>query len=128
MGEPMDRSNRVFLKPYSSFAEAFPQLEEVLMESYETGKGVFRWGDAEKQNLYGSPLPLRQGLIHCSNPFCRRGGYEIDLELGRIIQDKKERAEFLMRCPGDEGSPKGRRIGRHCLNALHVRLTIKYKP
>lgn len=125
MGKPMDRSGRWLSSPVDSFEKAYPTLEAASIEYYETGDGVFRFDDGPSR--YCQPRPLREGLLRCSNPLCRRGGYEIDLKVGRMVSEGKEREELVMYCPGDEGSLKGRRVGRRCRNVLHVRLTLRYK-
>jgi len=126
MGTPMDRSGRFFCTPVDSFEKAFPELESALIEYYETGDGVFALGPGHDPNSYSKPRQVREPLMRCSNPQCRRGGYEIDREISMMISERKEFEEFTMHCPGDEGSPKGRRPGKRCWNVLHVRLTLKY--
>jgi hypothetical protein len=65
--------------------------------------------------------------MRCSNPRCRRRGYEIDHKIPKMTFCKETHREFVMHCPGDEGSPKGRINGDSCFNVLHVRLTLRYK-
>jgi hypothetical protein len=125
MGEPMDRSNRPFA-PLTSFEKAFPTVESVTIASYEIGEGVYSFGD-EQRNTFGRPQPLEAGLIRCSNPPCRRGGYEVEHSLQEMVLEKLTEKEFSKVCPGDEGSPKGRRRGNRCMNVLRYRLTVKYK-
>jgi hypothetical protein len=127
MGEPMDRSKRVFghLAP---FEEVFPTIESATISSYEDGEGVYTFGvDESRRRTFGKGVPFREGLIPCRNPRCRRGGYEIDHSLSEMVRENVTEKEFDTACPGDEGSPKGRRPGRSCGNVLHYRLTIKYK-
>jgi hypothetical protein len=129
MGEPMDRSRRVFgsLKP---FDEVFPDVEHADVEYTESGK-------FERTRLWATPyrqLDHRRfhsiqhgGLIQCSNPLCRRGGYELDLILSEMRRAKETERKGAGPCPGDEGSPKGRRRGRRCGNTIEYTLTVKYK-
>lgn len=132
MGEPMDRSNRFLVGLPTTFDEALPNLEDAVVEYYETGKlGPYGFDPlVGPRDGYGTPLSVRStgGLIRCSNPFCRRGGFEIDFDVHDMLSRKLVRKEFVKKCPGDEGSPKGRRIGRTCMNALHYRITLRYKP
>jgi hypothetical protein len=125
MGEPMDRSRRVFGR-LSTLAEAFPTIESATISSYEIGQGVYEFRD--EPPTFGRGVPFSSGLIECSNRHCRRGGFEVDDGLYRMVGEKLTEKEFVSRCPGDEGSPKGRVRGRRCLNVLHYRLTVKYKP
>jgi hypothetical protein len=128
MGEPMDRSKRVFGR-LSTFDEVFPTIEIATISSYEIGEGVHTFGiDESRRRAFGEGVPFREGLIPCSNPRCRRGGYEIDASLYDMVREKSTEKVFARNCPGDEGSPKGRKRGDRCRNVLHYRLRIKYKP
>lgn len=134
MGTPIDRTNRFLVGEPVAFEEAFPTLQDVTVECYEVGKGdnvqYVMGRDAPASYTYGPPRSFRSsgGLLRCSNPLCNRGGYEIDLDFHDMVQRKLIQKEFIRGCPGDEGSPKGRRPGRRCLNALHYRITLHYKP
>jgi len=126
MGKPMERKNHLF--GYTdSFEKAFPQLEAALIEYRETGDGVY-----ENRSLgpdpskYTNPHQVQEPVMRCSNPRCERGGYQIDREIMNMIYAKAWHREFAIRCPGDEGSPKGRVKGESCMNMLHVRLTLRY--
>jgi hypothetical protein len=126
MGKPMDRSKRVFGK-LTTFEKAFPTIESATIAYYETGEGVYAYG-GQPNRTFGAPRPFgNAGLIRCSNPYCRRGGYEVDAGLYEMVREKLTEKEFSKGCPGDEGSPKGKKIGKRCMNVLHYRLTVKYK-
>jgi len=125
MSKPMDRSNR-FIAPPTAFEKAFPALIDACIESFETGCGLpMRAFSA----AYELRVKLRSGgLISCSNPLCYRGGFEVDLDIHTTLARKLVTAEFMRACPGDEGSPEGRREGRRCVNILHYRITLEYRP
>ncbi len=128
MGEPMDRSRRVFGQ-LTTFEKAFPALEVATISSYEDDEGVYNFETDESQRrTFGEGVPFREGLIPCRNPRCRRGGYEVDDSLYEMVREKSTEKVFVRKCPGDEGSPKGRKRGDRCGNVLHYRLRIKYKP
>jgi len=129
MGEPMDRSRRVFGR-LTTFEEAFPTIEVATISSYEVGKGIHIFGavDESERRTFGEGVPFREGLVPCSNPRCGRGGYEVDDSVYEMVREKSTDKVFVRNCPGDEGSPKGRRRGDRCRNVLHYRLRIKYKP
>jgi hypothetical protein len=128
MGEPMDRSRRVFGN-LTTFEKAFPTIEVATISSYEVGESVHTFGiDESQRRTFGEGLRFREGLIRCSNPRCRRGGYEVDDSVYEMVREKSNEKIFERKCPGDEGSPKGRRPGRRCGNVLHYRLRLKYKP
>jgi hypothetical protein len=134
MGEPMDRSRRVF---YSQrpFDEAFPGVEDADVEYSERGKfdGKVRGSLSFSQNPEQQPKrylhSIRQmgGVIPCSNPVCRRGGFAIDGVLLAMRQSGEIEREGSVPCGGDEGSPKGQRRGSCCGNRVRYRLTVKYK-
>ena len=79
MGEPMDRSNRIFA-PQTSFEKAFPTIESATISSYEDGEGIHGF-DESRRRTFGKALPVTNGLVRCRNPRCKRGGYEIDHSL-----------------------------------------------
>jgi hypothetical protein len=127
MGEPMDRSTRVFGK-LTTFEKAFPSIEVATISSYEVGQDVYTFGTDESQRrTLGEGLRFAEGLIRCSNSRCRRGGYEVDDSVYEMVREKSTEKVFEKRCPGDEGSPKGRRPGPRCRNVLHYRLRTKYR-
>lgn len=122
MGEPMDRSNRVFARS-GTFESVFPDLEDAVVEYYETDLGRPSPSTYNRRHS----LKLLGGLIRCGNSLCHRGGYEVDWDVHDMRREGAAQKEFVKRCPGDEGSPKGRRHGRDCLRSLHYRITLKYK-
>jgi hypothetical protein len=128
MSEPMDRSKRLFGQLTNSFEEAFPTIESATISSYEVGGGVHAFGiDKSRRESFGEGVPFVEGLIPCSNAHCRRGGFEVDRSLRSMVGDKLTEKIFASVCPGDEGSPKGRRAGKRCYNVLNYRLRVKYK-
>jgi hypothetical protein len=120
MGEPMDRSQRLFVKFDSSFEETFPTLENAVIAFTEFDFMVKRrsgkWHFAEQG-----------GLMACANPGCRRGGYEFDFLIGDMTRARQTEKEFKLYCHGDEGSPKGRKVGRRCQCHIDAKITLKYK-
>jgi hypothetical protein len=121
MGKPMELPEGLFPRTASSYMEAYAELEQdPLIECFESDA----CSDGEG---YSSARPLREALICCDNPRCNRGGYLMEQEIRNMVFARVEHSEFIMHCPGDEGSPKGRRKGNPCDKRLHVRLTLKYK-
>lgn len=113
----------------AAFLKAFSTLDSVLIESWEEGTGVVNpYTGALPPRTYGAPRPVRGRKIRCANPKCRRGGFDIFHNISEMVYEKLTTKEFIMLCSGDEGSPKGTRLGQNCLNTLHYRLTLKYKP
>ena len=75
--------------------EAFPQLEEALIEYRETGDGVFEKHPYIDPTVYTKPHQVREPLMRCSNPRCERGGYEIDREILNMTLSKAVHREFV---------------------------------
>lgn len=134
MGEPMDLSKRVFWEK-RSFEDAYPTVEAADVEYIETGRQANlmprraspREFNNEPRQQYHS---IRSGgaLILCSNPQCRRGGYEVATILLAMKRTGETVIEGSLSCPGDEGSPKGRRRGERCRNSINYKITVKYRP
>jgi hypothetical protein len=131
----MDRSRRVFGQ-LRSFDEVFPTIEDADVEYTETGSFPVNKPPRARPilNREFKPEPRRRfhsvkhgGLLPCSNPSCRRRGYEIDLVLSEMRHAGETVKEGSLSCPGDEGSPKGKRIGNECPNSVRYKLTVKYK-
>jgi hypothetical protein len=120
MGVPMDRSNRVFGK-LSTVEKVFPTLEEATMEFTE-------YDFALKKRSGTWKLTWDGGLMACGNQFCRRGGYEIDRHLYDMVRTHATEKDIKINCRGDEGSPKGRKIGRRCQHYIEGKITLTYKP
>ena len=118
MGQPMDRSRRIFAPVNATFEEVYPTLEEVKIEytvsefGQEIGK---RFWDFKQQS----------GLIPCPNQSCQRGGFELDRIVSEMVRNHKSEGDFDKSCPGDEGSLKRR--GRDCLYSIQGTIKLKYK-
>lgn len=123
MGQPMDRDSRLWFGRERALDKAFPELPQVTIAYYESGDGIYK--DNFKKE-YTNPHPIKELLMRCSNPRCKRGGYEIDGEISRMVSHKEVEKEVVLYCPGDEGSPK-RDKGIACMNSLHIRLKLAYK-
>jgi hypothetical protein len=113
----------------AGFLKVFPTLDNVLIESWEEDNGVGKpYMSTLPPRTYGAPHPVRGRKIRCANPKCRRGGFDISQDISEMVYEKLTTREFVKDCLGDEGSPKGHKLGRDCTNTLHYRLTLKYKP
>jgi len=119
MGEPMNRSNLVFVE-LGPFERAFPLLESAIVEFTEfnlhlkgrSGKWRVEWDG---------------GLMRCGNERCRRGGYEFDWEIHQMVREKLTEKMVRIECPGDEGSPKGLKRGRRCERYIKAKIVVRYK-
>ena len=119
MGIPKDRSRLVFMDE-GPFEQAFPTLSDAVAEYVE-------WDYAIKKRAGTWHVKELGGLMACANERCRRGGYEIDREIHRMIRERLTEKKVRLLCRGDAGSPKGRRKGRRCTCALDAVIRIAYK-
>lgn len=125
MGEPIDRSQRVF-DNFMKFEKIFPQLEDVTLEWTEAGNGIRRYSATEKMPYeYKVSMREHSGLIHCNNGLCRYGGFELDFIIRDMIQNKETVKEGSRICSGQEMLSK--KISRKCLNSIQYRITLIYK-
>jgi hypothetical protein len=119
MGEPMDRSRRVF-GSLASFDEVFPELEDAVFEFVE--KDFIFEKRSGTWHLHG-----QGGLMPCGNQSCRRGGYELDRDIRQMLRAGVLQKTIELSCRGDEGSPQGRKIGRRCERSIEGALTLRLK-
>lgn len=104
------------------FEEAFPMIEEINIEVKENGHGVYQWNE----NSHYSKSYIPGEYINCKNPLCYNGGFSIGSILREMIAMRQTNLETVKICQGHEGSPKGRKIYRKCLNSFHIKVFIKY--
>ena len=104
-----------------SFAEAFPQIDEVRVEITQSGEGVYE--DSKKITYTRDTLPGE--YEDCSNPDCWGGGVSIGQILQEMVHKGDAEAEESKRCKGHEGSTHRR--GRMCFNFFKVKIKVTYK-
>jgi hypothetical protein len=119
VGEPMDRSKRIFSKE-GRFQEIFPTLEDAWLEFTE-----FEYGAQKRKGKFN--IRENGGLMRCSNSRCYRGGYELDDEIHKMLAEGKAEKEIDISCAGDEGTPRGRTIGRHCAFSIEGTIFLRFK-
>lgn len=115
-------ANFVFGKKVS-FAEAFPQIDNLVIEVEERGHDIWKGGN---KKTYGIDY-LPGEYINCSNPLCYNGGFSIGEILRDMVNNKKTEMETSEICQGYEGSPKGRRIYRRCHNLFRIKVSMSFK-
>ena len=96
MGYPMNREHRLFSE-LATFQDAFPSLADAVVEYREEGKGA----NGEPRVVKASDDTL-DGLIPCSNPGCKQGGFEVDLVFHEMIQANETSRGGVLACPGTE--------------------------
>jgi hypothetical protein len=92
----MNREHRLFAEP-ATFEEAFPGLAAARVEYSQTGagaEGALRVETTEDDSL--------AGLVPCSNPGCKQGGFEVDLVFHEMIAAGEMSREGTLACPGTE--------------------------
>jgi hypothetical protein len=107
----------------TSFAEAHPEIEDISVEVEEHGKGV----DSSNRTRTHTKSNLPGEFVSCHNPMCYGGGFQLGLYLFSMTSSKKTEFEETTLCVGNEGSPKGGRIYRRCVNTFKIKIHIIYK-
>jgi hypothetical protein len=104
-----------------NFDEAFPTIEDITVEVKEAGYMLKRKSTSTYTKEYLVPS------FECNNISCKQGGVSIERVLREMVRNKQAEREEIMSCKGHEGSPKGRRIGRACMNHFEITISINYK-
>ena len=103
----------------ASFEEAFPELEDAVVEWEGLGEGGPPMLGGKKWMSYKAGC--LQGIIRCSNPSCQGGGFEVGLAISRAVQEgRAERAGVLV-CSGWEGEEQP------CTRSITYRIQVAYK-
>jgi hypothetical protein len=108
-----------FIGTLSSFASAYPTVERAYVRFTETD-----FGSNPRERVHNLADGPRSA---CSNPSCERGGYDFEFQVMEMVRQGIETEAVEISCRGDEGTPKGRRIGRDCLMSMKGTITIQYK-
>ncbi|MDE2823841.1 MAG: hypothetical protein OXK79_10090 [Chloroflexota bacterium] len=105
----------------SGFDQAFPEITTVSGTVEEDGDGVSDWRRtrhiSENTGEY----------FDCSNPLCYNGGFSLGGILRAMVATRATHKEDTLFCQGYEGSPKGRRRYRDCMNSFRVTVDIQYR-
>lgn len=104
------------------FKEAFPKIKKLEIRAEESGYGVYGEFNTRYYNIDNPPGEF----IDCSNPVCYNGGFSIGEILREMVRHKKTHHEGMKLCQGYEGSPKGRRRYRSCINHWKVTVDLEY--
>lgn len=104
----------------TTFDKAFPDVAECIVEVEESGDGI---SGMNRKRTHRNPGQY----INCSNNLCYNGGFNISSHIYDMVSKRETFREDSAFCQGNEGSPKGRRIYRKCMNFFKFNITIKYK-
>lgn len=105
----------------TTFEKAFPNVEECTITVKESGHGAPSWNHGVSH--YKNPGEY----LNCSNPLCYNGGFNIGSTIREMVSKKETAKEDSAICQGYEGSPKGRRKYRKCVNFFKYTIAIKYR-
>lgn len=106
----------------TTFEKAFPSIDDIKVEVTETGDGVKEWNSCRTYGKFSVGE-----YINCSNKFCYNGGFCLGDIIRYMIEGNLTEYETSKYCQGYEGSPKGRKRYRSCLNHFDIKINIKYK-
>lgn len=104
-----------------SFDEAFPEIADLRVVIEERRQGISEWN---RVRHYAMNIGEH---INCSNSFCYNGGFPIGKILREMVRNKETCKNETATCQGYEGSPKGRRKYRNCINCFCISVNITYK-
>ena len=119
MGTPMDRNNKLYAgEPKNTFKEAFPKVKTIKFEYTEKANKF-------QKNPYVLTENNMRGLLRCSNPLCKKGGFELDTLLSiEVFHHKKKYQEGIETCAGHESM--GRWKTRPCFNYIDYKVDVEY--
>lgn len=100
------------------FVEVFPDIAEVRVEWTETADGHKR--GLRRATEVGE-------YINCSSGRCYGGGFSIGAVLREMYRARETEREGSELCRGYEGSPKGKRRHRDCLNFFQYKVRVTYR-
>jgi hypothetical protein len=106
-----------------SFREAFPQIEDIIIEVEESGRGV----DSRDRKRSYARQDFPGEYVNCSNTLCYGGGFSIGRPLRAMVSEIQTEFEGSSLCKGRQGSPKGKRTYGSCPNFFQFKITVKYK-
>jgi len=101
------------------FEEAFPDLEDAEVEWQGLDLEGLPLTDEVQRMHYKSGV--FQGVIHCDNPSCQEGGFEVERVIDRMFQAGEVEQAGIIVCPGWEGE------GRPCVRSISYRIKLVYK-
>ena len=112
-------ANYVFSKKVA-FKEAFPEIKSVIVE-IEEGYGIHK---PHKRRYTQDNIGE---YIDCSNSICYNGGFSLGSILCKMVREKQNDLETFEICQGYEGSPKGQKRYRSCINSFDIKIHIEYE-
>src|SRR5687767_6765746 len=102
------------LAPKTTFEKAYPTIAKLLVKVSE-GAGGF--GESRTITLTEQDF---SHAVNCSNPVCYGGGVEVGWFIHDMVRAGKTEDSTSKSCQGYEGSPKGKKRYRSCMNFFRV--------
>lgn len=106
----------------STFRQAHPAIRSLKFEGRQ--RGDVSGGGQREEHYSESNLPR---AIPCSNRRCQQGGYDLSAYIITIEHGRTQHIDGQMYCNGHEGTPKGKRRGHPCSNALSFSISATYE-
>ena len=113
-----------------SFEQAFPEIEDIDIVVVETeGGGIVDFDCVEySPKRWRSTHKMGVGeYIDCHNSMCYSGGFSIGRIIKQMINDREEEKTGIAFCKRTEGSQKGKKRNRSCINDFRYKISIKFK-
>lgn len=112
-----------FYNGVSTFKSAFPELQDAVIDWRERrGPEAERAGELRKTGFRRGNFT--QGLIPCSNPGCREGGYQIDRLVAEMLRLGETEREGMLLCSGREAGEEVRRGPVRCPHRIEYRAVL----
>lgn len=86
------------------FEDASPELADVILE-YRAARPDGAFATDRPRPTTRISLRTRGPIMHCLNPNCRDGGYDVTALVREMIQSGEIRREGTVRCGGREAEP-----------------------
>ncbi|MGH2447300.1 MAG: hypothetical protein ACRDFS_01655, partial [Chloroflexota bacterium] len=71
---------------------------------------------------------FQKGILPCSSPACREGGYQVDRLIAEMLSRDELEYEGIMLCAGREVAEDGRRGPLRCPHRIELRVRLERKP
>lgn len=109
------------------FSQAFPEVASFRVATQGSGwYGAPRvFGTDDGKRVYTQETAGE--YIDCQNPVCYKGGFNLGEQLRDMGRTGETHREWTVGCQGYEGSPKGRKKYRSCLEHWQVVVDVTYK-
>jgi hypothetical protein len=118
------RESRFVFAEKTTFAKAFPMIKSLRIEITQSQDSIW-------QKEMGPSVYHENNIgefVDCQNSLCYNGGVSLGELLREMARKNKKEGEFSKICQGYEGSPKGRRRYRRCVNFFKLKINIEYNP